>query len=140
MDQPWVYYRVGLIEAVNLLVLLVLAFGSLTLLTRNRLQPLGIAESLLARLSASLVVAAIGVGGLSGVTLNLLRGALLSDDTTSLAASRNQALIGIALALALTIVAIIRIEVYHRGGAERPIEEDEERDWKVEPPDLAGRR
>jgi hypothetical protein len=53
--------------------------------------------------------------------------------------SRNQAVVGIALALALTAVSIIRIEMYHRRFANPPVLE-EDADWKVEPPDIAGRR
>jgi len=78
-------------------------------------------------------------GGLSGVVLNLVQGSAFSDTTLSAAGSRNQAVLGIALALAVTIVGIIRIELYHRRLAHPPSQE-EEADWKVEPPEIAGRR
>ena len=132
MSPDATYYRTGLIEAILLLLLLLLAFGALTIIMRERWLALGATESLLARLAASAVVASVAVGGLSGVVLNLLQGSAFSDTTLSAAASRNQALLGIALALALTIVAIIRIEMYHRHLLSPPVQE-EDAEWRVEP-------
>ena len=133
------FYRIGLIETIILLLLLVLAFGAITVMARERWLALGVTESLLARLAGAAVLASIAVGGLSGVVLNLVQGSAFSDTTLSAAGSRNQALLGIALALAVTIVAIIRVELYHRRLAQPPAQE-EDADWKVEPPELAGRR
>ena len=132
MSPDATYYRTGLIEAILLLLLLLLAFGALTIIMRERWLALGATESLLARLAASAVVASVAVGGLSGVVLNLLQGSGFSDTTLSAAASRNQALLGIALALALTIVGIIRIEMYHRHLLSPPVQE-EDAEWRVEP-------
>src|SRR5438477_247380 len=114
MSQDAAFYRTGLIESIILLLLLLLAFGALTVMMRERWLALGATESLLARLAASAVVASVAVGGLSGVVLNLLQGSAFSDTTLSAAASRNQALLGIALALPFTIVGIIRIEMSRR--------------------------
>jgi hypothetical protein len=139
MPQDSAVYRIGLIEAVILLLLLVLAFGAITIMARERWLALGVAESLLARLAAAVVVAAVAVTGLSGVVLNLVQGIAFSDTTLAVSTSRNQAVVGLALALALTAVSIIRIEVYHRRLANPPVQE-EDADWKVEPPDIAGRR
>jgi hypothetical protein len=139
MPQDSAVYRIGLIEAVILLVLLVLTFGAITIVARERWRALGVAESLLARLAVSAVVASIAVTGLSGVVLNLVQGVALSDTNLALSTSRNQAVAGVALALALTAVSIIRIEMYHRRLASPPVLE-EDADWKVEPPDIAGRR
>lgn len=139
MEQVPAFYRTGLIESIILLILLLLAFGSITVLARDRWSRLGITESLLARLAASAVLASIAVGGLSGVMLNLLQGALFSDGSLTAAASRTQALLGICLALAITVIGIIRIEMYHRGLTNAPAQE-EEADWKVEPPETASRR
>lgn len=134
-----VYYRTGLIEAIILLLLLVLAFGAITVMARERWLALGVTESLLARLAAAAVVASVAVGGLSGVVLNLVQSSAFWDATISVAGSRNQAVLGIGLALALTIVAIIRIELYHRRLLSPPAQE-EDADWKGEPPEIAGRR
>jgi hypothetical protein len=131
------FYRIGLIEAVVLLVLLLLAFGATTLLVRDRWQRLTPMESMLGRLAAATVLASIAVGGLSGVLLNLLQGSAFSDTTLTPVASRNQAILGIGLGLAVTVVGIIRIEMYHRGRLTPPLQE-EEADWKVEPSDAAG--
>ncbi|HXL19452.1 MAG TPA: hypothetical protein VN961_18200 [Streptosporangiaceae bacterium] len=132
MSQDAAFYRIGLIESIILLLLLLLAFGALTIMLRERWLTLGATESLLARLAASALVAAVAVGGLSGVVLNLLQGSAFSDTTLSAPTSRNQALLGIALALAFTIVGIIRIEMYHRHLLSPPVQEDDA-DWRVEP-------
>jgi hypothetical protein len=139
MDQVAVSYRHGLIESIILLLLLLLAFGSLTILARDRWLRLGSTESLLARLALAIVLASAGVGGLSSVVVNLLRGPAFGDSTLSAPAARNQAALGIGLVLALTIAGIIRIELYHRRIVSPPVLEDEA-DWKVEPPEAAGRR
>jgi len=132
MPQDAAFYRIGLIESIILLLLLLLAFGALTVMMRERWLAMGATESLLARLAASAVLASIAVGGLSGIVLNLLQGSAFSDTTLSASASRNQALLGIALALAFTIVGIIRIEMYHRRLSRPPVQE-EDAEWRVEP-------
>jgi hypothetical protein len=73
------------------------------------------------------------------VLINLLQGAAVSDSGLSVTTARNQAVLGIGLALALAIVGIIRIEMYHRRFASPPAQE-EDADWKVEPPEATGRR
>ncbi len=139
MDQIAQGYRIGLFEAIILLLLFLLAFGTLTVIARDRWHTLGTTESLLARLAAAVVLASVAVGGLSGVILNLVQGSAFSDNTISPGAARNQAVLGIGLALAVTIVGIIRIEMYHRRLVSPPTQE-EDADWKVEPPEVAGRR
>jgi hypothetical protein len=139
VDQVAVFYRTGLVESIILLVLLLLAFGSLTILARDRWLRLTTTESLLARLAAAIVVAAVAVGGLSGVVLNLLQGSAFADNGISAATARSQAVLGIGLVVALTIVGIIRIEMYHRRIVNPPAQE-EDADWKVEPPEAAGGR
>ena len=139
MDQIAQGYRIGLFEAIILLLLFLLAFGTLTVIARDRWHTLGTTESLLARLAAAVVLASVAVGGLSGVILNLVQGAAFSDNTISPVAARNQAVLGIGLALAVTIVGTIRIEMYHRRLVSPPTQE-EDADWKVEPPEVAGRR
>jgi hypothetical protein len=139
MDQVAQSYRIGLIESIVLLVLLLLSFGALTILARDRWLRLGSTESLIARLAAAIVVASVGVGGLSRVVVDVLSGSVFTDAGLSAAAARNQAILGIGLVLALTIAGIIRIETYHRRIVSPPVPE-EEADWKVEPPEAAGRR
>jgi hypothetical protein len=90
-------------------------------------------------LAAATVLASIAVGGLSGVVINLLQVSAFSDPGLSVGSSRGQALLGIVLALAVTIVGIIRIETYHRRMVS-PATPEEDADWKVEPPEIAGRR
>ena len=132
MDASAGYYRFGLIEGILLLLLFVLAFGSITLLGRDRWLRLGMTESLLARLAAAAVVASIAVGGVSDVILNLIHGAAFTDSGLSVATSRNQAILGLGLAIAVTAVGIVRIELYHRRDVNPPSQE-EDADWKVEP-------
>ncbi|TMD46838.1 MAG: hypothetical protein E6I86_11140 [Chloroflexi bacterium] len=139
MPADVVGYRYGLIETILLLLLLLLAFGAITVMARDRWLVLGLTESLLARLAGATILASIAVGGLSGVVLNLLQGSVLSDPTLSASTARGQALLGIGLALAVTVVGIIRIEAYHRRLLS-PATPEEDADWKVEPPEVAGRR
>jgi hypothetical protein len=139
VDQVAVFYRTGLVESIILLIMLLLAFGSITILARDRWLRLTTTESLLARLAAAIVLAAVAVGGLSGVVLNLLQGSAFADSGISAATARSQAVLGIGLVLALTIVGIIRIEMYHRRIVNPPAQE-EDADWKVEPPEAAGGR
>jgi hypothetical protein len=139
VEQAVGFYRVGLVEALILLLFFVLAFGSLTVGGRQLWAALGSTESLLARSAAAAVLASIAVGGTSGVIFNLLQPTVFSDLTTSAEAARNQAVLGIALALAIAVIAVIRIELYNRGRL-APKASEEEADWKLEPPEVAGRR
>ena len=132
-------YRAGLIETILLLLLFLLAFGAITVMARERWLALSLTESLLARLAGAIVLASIAVGGLGGLVLSLLQGSAFSDSTLSASTARAQALLGIGLALALTVVGIIRIETYHRRFVS-PAVPEEDADWKVEPPEIAGRR
>ena len=139
MDQVAAVYRIGLIEGVLFLLLMLLAFGAMTVVARERWLSLGATESLLARLAASALLGSIAVGGLSGVVLNLLQGTALSDASLTPVAARTQAVLGLALAIALAIIGVIRTEMYHRRFLSPPVQE-EDADWKVEPPEIAGRR
>ncbi|MEA2636255.1 MAG: hypothetical protein QOJ33_519 [Chloroflexota bacterium] len=139
MPSDVIGYRYGLVEAVLLLLLLLLAFGAITVIARDRWLALGQTESLLARLAGAMLLASIAVGGLSGVVINLLSVGAFSDPTISASTARGQALLGIGLALAVTVVGIIRIEAYHRRIVS-PVAPEEDADWKVEPPEIAGRR
>jgi hypothetical protein len=139
MQPDVIGYRYGLVEAVLLLLLLLLAFGATTVIARDRWLALGHTESLLARLAAATLLASIAVGGLSGVVINLLSVSAFSDPAVSTSTARGQALLGIGLALAVTIVGIVRIEAYHRRIVS-PAAPEEDADWKVEPPEIAGRR
>jgi hypothetical protein len=132
MPQDAAFYRIGLIETIILLLLLLLSFGAITVMMRERWLALGPTESLLARLAVAVVVASAAVGGLSGVVLNILQGIAFSDTNLSATTSRNQAVLGIVLALGVTIAGIIRIEMYHRGRVSPPVQEEED-EWKVEP-------
>jgi len=68
-----------------------------------------------------------------------LAGECIFNTNLTVSASRGQALLGIGLALAVTVVGIIRIETYHRRLVS-PSAPEEDADWKVEPPEIAGRR
>jgi drug/metabolite transporter (DMT)-like permease len=121
---------------VGLLASLVLAFGALTLIWRRHWATFGATESLLARLSAAVVVGLFAMAGgqyLFYSALNVLQpgqGAFAPNPDP--AVGRNKALAVVAVALALTVVALIRIEVYHRraiGISHRGESEDE---WQTE--------
>ena len=133
------FYRTGLIEGVLLLLLFLVAFWTVSVVARDQWRRLGLSESLLARLAVAGLLACMALGGLSGVVLNLLQGAAFTDPNLTVTTSRNQAVLGIALALAVTVVGTIRIEMYYRALAIPTVEEDEA-DWKIEPPEVAGGR
>src|SRR2546429_9665141 len=108
-------YRAGLIETGILLLLLLLAFGAITVMARPRWLAMGVTESLLARLAAATLVASAAVGGLSGIVLSLVQGSAFADTTLSPTASRNQAVLGVGVGLGITIVGILRIGQVSRG-------------------------
>src|ERR1700682_1409703 len=139
MPSDVIGYRFGLVEAVLLLLLLLLAFGAITVTARDRWLALGQTESLLARLAAATVLASIAVGGLSGVVVNLLQASVFSDTTLSSSTARGQALLGIGIALAVTVVGSPRIETYRRLFVS-PADPEEAAAWRFEPPEIAGRR
>ncbi|GAC1480317.1 MAG: hypothetical protein PVSMB9_04880 [Candidatus Dormibacteria bacterium] len=139
VEQVVGFYRAGLIGGLIFLLLFLLAFGAITVAGRAIWIPLGITESLLARIAAAAVLGAMALGGISGVIFNVLQPVLFSDLTVAADTARNQAALAILLALAITIVTVIRIELHHRARANPPAG-PEEADWKVEPPEVGGRR
>lgn len=138
VEQAIGFYRLGLVEALTLLVFFLLAFGAITVAGRAMWAGLGVTESLLARIAAAIVLGSIGAGGTSGVIVTVLQPTVLSDVAGGADTARNQAILVFGLALAITIVAVIRLERYTRTRAGVP-PADEEADWKVEPP-ATGRR
>src|SRR5438105_13455766 len=91
MDQAAASYRAGLIEAIILLLLLILAFGTVTLMARDRWLALGATESLLARLAAAILLASVAVGGWCGVILNVLQAPAFRASSLAPVSSRNEA-------------------------------------------------
>ena len=121
---------------VGLLASLVLAFGALTLIWRNHWATFGATESLLARLSAAVVVGLFAMAGgqyLFYSALNVLQpGQGSFGPTPDPAVGRNKALAVVAVALALTVVALIRIEVYHRRAIGISHHGESEDEWQTE--------
>lgn len=131
------FFRYVLAMGVGLLALFILAFGALTVLGRERWGRLGLWESLLARMAAAMVLAAIALGGFSVLivlgfqsfsTRAVITGSVVSGtfvpgsivsptvfvDQRALEAARIQAAVGLLLALALTAGSALWIEMYHR--------------------------
>src|ERR1700738_5705785 len=63
MPQDAAFYRIGLIENILMLLLLLLRFGAITVMMRARWLAMGATESLLARPAVAAVVASIALGG-----------------------------------------------------------------------------
>lgn len=139
VEQVVGFYRAGLIGGLIFLLFFLLAFGAITVAGRAIWITLGVTESLLARIAAAAVLGAIAVGGISGVIVNLLRPVLFSDLTVAADTARTQAALAMLLGLAITTVAVIRIELHHRARVNPPADQ-EDSDWKVEPPEVGGRR
>jgi hypothetical protein len=132
-QQTALFYRIGLVEGIMILLLFVLAFGALTIFGRHLLGSLPLRDSLLARLAGAAVLAAVAAGGASSVVVSFLEAAALSSPNASVDAARNQALIGLVLAAALAIAATIRIEMYQRRSSPGAAP-GEEGEWRVEDP------
>ena len=135
-QQTALFYRIGLVEGVIILLLFVLAFGALTIFGRHLLATASVRDSLLARLAGAAVLAAVAAGGASSVVVSFIEAAALSTPNVSVDAARNQALIGVVVAAALAMAATIRIEVFHRRltGGLAPEEQEEDSQWKLEEP------
>lgn len=124
---------------IGLLAGFVLAFGVLTIIWRRHWETLGAAESLLVRLAAAVLVGMFAIAGdqyLFYTILNTLQpGQGTFGPNPDPAVGRNKALAVVAVALALTVIAVLRIELYHRRaiGISHRGESDEE--WQTEEPE-----
>lgn len=138
--MPVLNYLGLVLYSVALLAAFVLAFGALTVIWRRHWETFGPAESLLARLAAAALLAMLASAGaqyLVVATLNALvqQGQFgLIEAPVNTADARNRALAVILAALALSVIAVLRIERYHRRvtGISRR-ESDEE--WQSEEPE-----
>jgi hypothetical protein len=143
--MPFINPAVYATQAVTWLLLFAsfaAAFLAITVLGRSRWSSLGEVESLLARLAASALAALVCYGGvyvLAGQTVFLISRQSGIPDAASVDPARTQALVTILVGLGLAMVAVFRIEVYHRKmiGSPAAVEEDE---WKLEEPGAIKRR
>ncbi|HYM50817.1 MAG TPA: hypothetical protein VET65_09645 [Candidatus Limnocylindrales bacterium] len=134
--------RLVLIFVVAALLGFALAFTAITILGRRQWLSLKVAESLVARLSGSALLALIAVGCLSGV-VNVLVFPLTGQfdpgvDPARVQAARLQAELGILVAIGLTIAAVVRVESAHRRSAGSEPRPDAE-DWEVDEPETVRR-
>ncbi len=143
-------FRNSLLLGIGLLLLVVLGFAAVTVLGRDRWSRLGTWESLLARLSAAVVLACLSLGGAS-LILSVVAGPFLSRSSLTdtrlldgrlLEIARIQTVIGLLLALGVAAGGVVWIEMYHRRAIAvlRGGEADEADEWKVEEPGVAGQR
>jgi hypothetical protein len=127
------------IVTVALLVGFLLAFGSLTIIWRRHWETLGATESLLARLGAALLIGMftlIGGQSLTYAVLTALQGNQGGFGTTAdPAVGRNQALAVVAVALVLTIIGVLRIELYHRRATGISHRDETDDEWRTEEPE-----
>ncbi len=145
--MPVSTYRLAMIDGIGLLLLFVLAFLALTVLGRPAWSALRPRESLVGRLAGAAVLAMVGLAGLNGLNglaFNILFSTPFSPASVvshdAIERARTQALVGILLALGLAMIAVIRIEMYHRRVTAPGVREEDEL-WKVEAPErLKGTR
>jgi hypothetical protein len=140
-------FRSSLLLGIGLLLLIVLAFAAVTILGRERWSRLRTWESVLARLSAAVVLAFLGMSG-ANVTLSVVAGPFFGQNLftpaqllngPALEAARIQTLIGLLLALGVAAGGLVWIEMYHRRAlAALPGQEGD--DWRVEEPGRLERR
>jgi hypothetical protein len=141
MLQTVLGLRVVLTLALVLCLAFISSFLALTLLGRRFLSGLSPGESLLGRLAAAAVLALLVMGGAGSVALTVLVAGGASAPVftlpSQLDAARLQTIVGVVIALALSVLATVRIEIRHReatGTAGRPhTEAEEEGDWIQEP-------
>lgn len=119
---------------------LLLSFSALTIIWRRHWETFGATESLLARLSAAVVVGIFAMAGgqyLVYATLNVLQpgqgsfGPTITDPVVG----RNKALAVVAVALALTVILVLRIELYHRRATGISHRGESEEEWQTEEPE-----
>jgi hypothetical protein len=128
-------YLYMVLDEVALLIGFVLAFGAITIIWRPHWVSFGPAESLLARLAAAGVLAMVALAGVAQYLFQAI-GTLQSGSFESPiepGQGRTQAFaVGLGT-LALAVIAVLRIELYHRRvtGVNRR-ESDEE--WQTEEP------
>lgn len=127
------------LEAVLLLVAFVLAFGALTVVWRRHWLSFGPTESLLGRLAAGVLLAMLALGG-TQYLVGLVLTALQPNQFGGFAPApppgegRNQALGVILVALALTVIGVLRIELYHRRATGISHRDESEDEWRTEEP------
>ncbi len=143
-------FRNSLLLGIGLLLLVVLGFAAVTVLGRDRWSRLGTWESLLARLSAAVVLACLSLAGAS-LMLSVVAGPFLSHspltdtrllDGRPLEMAQIQTVIGLLLALGVAVGGVVWIEMYHRRtiAVLRGEESDEAEEWKVDEPGVAAQR
>ena len=134
-------FRNSFLLGIGFLLLIVLAFAAVTILGRERWSRLGSWESLLARLSAAVVLAFLGMSGAS-VGLTVVAGPFLGPSVftsvqvlsgPALEVARTQTLIGLVLALGVAAGGVVWIEMYHRRTITGQPDQDAD-DWRVEEP------
>lgn len=130
----------GLVVAVVLFLTgFLLAFGALTVVWRRHWLSFGPSESLLGRLAAAGLLAMFAMAGgqyLIYMIQNALQpgqGAFVSPPDP--AVGRNQALGVAVVAVALTVVGVLRIELYHRRVTGISRRDDTEEEWQSEEPE-----
>lgn len=132
------YTYLGLtLETLALLAGIVLAFGALTIIWRRHWEGLGPTESLVARLAAAALVAFFILAGaqyLVAAAANTLQPNSFGPPPTT-PEGRNQALAVMAVGLALTVIAVLRIELYHRRAIGISHRGESEEEWQTEEPE-----
>jgi len=127
-------YLYAVLFEVAILAGFVLAFGAITIIWRRHWESFGPTESLLARLAAGGLLGMVALAGTAQFLFQAI-GTLQGPVEAPLepGQGRNQAIaVGLG-ALALAVVAVLRIELYHRrviGISRRQSEEE----WESEEP------
>jgi NO-binding membrane sensor protein with MHYT domain len=126
------------IITIALLVGFMLAFAALTIIWRRHWEILGATESLLARLAVAVLVGLFVIANgqapfyAAMTVLQPDRGVPLPADTVY---GRNQAVAVVAVALALTVIGVLRIELYHRRATGISHRDETDDEWRTEEPE-----
>jgi hypothetical protein len=123
------------LTSVVLLAGFVLAFGALTIIWRSHWQTLGPSESLLARLAASGLMTTFALVGAQYFVTAVVEVLQTNQPFAPTVENRNQALAVISVALVLTVIASLRIELYHRRAIGISHRGESEEEWQTEEPE-----
>lgn len=129
-------YLYMVLDGVGLLTGFVLAFGAITIIWRRHWVSFGPAESLLARLAAAGLLAMVALAGIAQYLFQAI-GTMQSgtfEAPIEPGQGRSQAFVVGLGAIALAVIAVLRIELYHRRvtGINRRESDDE---WQAEEPE-----
>jgi hypothetical protein len=129
-----------MIQALATLALFIMAFFALTILGRRSWASLGQRESLVGRVAAAVVLAAIATPFATTLPFTLMD--LISRSGSlgpGVEITQTEAIVGVLAGIGLTVAAVIRIEMFHRRALGLTAQSDAD-EWEIESSEPLTRR